>query len=97
MEAGNPFEGTREEVERAIRRLNMLEYLILTAACVLALVGGALAAYLISVSTPLPFRPTWVGMSLLLLVVPGVIVFGRDRAERDAGPGRDSGPTADNG
>lgn len=77
------YEGTREEVERAIRRLNVLEYAIMAAAVVLALGGGALAAYMLSSATSFPFRLTWAVCSVLLLVVPGVIVFGRDQRRTD--------------
>ncbi len=78
----NGFPGTREEVERAIRRLNLLEYLILAAAFILALVGGGAVAYVLSAGTSLPFRLTWAILTLLLLVVPGVLVFGRDHLRR---------------
>jgi hypothetical protein len=84
MEANQGFEGTREEVERAIRRLNVLEYAILGAAVVLALAGGALAAYVLSSVTALSFRLTWPVASLLFLAVPGFIVFGRDEDRRGA-------------
>ncbi len=78
----NGFPGTREEMERAIRRLNVLEYLILAAAFILALGGGGAVAYILSAGTALPFRLTWAIITVLLLVVPGLLVFGRDRFRR---------------
>jgi len=84
--AGNDgYEGTREEMERAIRRLNTLEYLILGASFLLALAGGGVVAFLLSSGTALPFRLTWGVVSILLLIIPGLIVFGRDRGERRSG------------
>jgi formate-dependent nitrite reductase membrane component NrfD len=81
----NGFEGTREEMERAIRRLNTLEYLILAASFVLALAGGGVVAFLLSSGTALPFRFTWGVVSILLLIIPGLLVFGRDQREKRSG------------
>jgi predicted lysophospholipase L1 biosynthesis ABC-type transport system permease subunit len=75
------FEGTREEMDRAIRRLNVLEYLILAAAVVVALLGGAFVAFVLSTGTELPFRLTWGVASVFLLVVPGLAVLMRERRE----------------
>jgi predicted lysophospholipase L1 biosynthesis ABC-type transport system permease subunit len=90
MAEGDGFRGTREEMDRAIRRLNVLEYLILGVVILLALAGGAAVAFLLSAGTDLPFRATWAVLSFLLLVIPGVLVFGRDRRrERGRRKGRD--------
>jgi hypothetical protein len=80
----NGFEGTREEMERAIRRLNVLEYIIVVAAFLLALGGGWAAAFVLSAGTVLPFRLTWAVISLLLLIVPGFFVFGREHLKRQS-------------
>ena len=88
MATENGFEGTREEMERAIRRLNVLEYFILAAAFLLALVGGGVAAYILSAGTEVPFRLTWAVISLVLLIIPGFFVFGRDYLERRGGRGQ---------
>lgn len=69
----------REVMERAIRRLNILEYVILGAAALLALVGGALVAWLLGEVAEVPFRISWLVASLLLFVVPGGIVYARER------------------
>jgi uncharacterized membrane protein len=77
-----PHQGTREEMRRAIRRLNALEYVILLAAVLLALVGGALAAFLIRSLAGFPFGITWAVASVLLFVLPGVAVYGRELRKR---------------
>jgi hypothetical protein len=73
------IEAAREVTARALRRLNMLEYVILFFALVLALLGGALVAWVVSSSTDLAFRWTWAGASLLLFVLPGALVYLRER------------------
>ncbi len=80
MAEGEGFKETREEMERAIRRLNALEYVILVAAVLVALAGGGIVAFLLSAGTDLPLRPTWAILSLLLIIVPAAVVFGRERA-----------------
>lgn len=90
-----PEQLDREVMERAIRRLNILEYLILGAAAVLALVGGALVAWLVSAVAEVSFRLSWVVASLLLFVVPGGIVYARERLSGRTGHERDSTTTED--
>lgn len=72
-------DAAREVTARAIRRLNILEYVILFFALVLALLGGALVAWVVSSSTELSFRWVWAGASLLLFVLPGALVYLRER------------------
>jgi len=83
----------------AIRRLNVLEYVILGVAMVLALLAGALAALVVGSVTGAPFRLTWTLSSLLFFVVPGWIVFKRERraeGERESVPGTaGAAPTED--
>ena len=76
---------TRRMLLTAIRRLNVLEYVILGVAMALALLAGALAALVVGGATGAPFRLTWSLSSLLFFVVPGWIVF---RREHRAGLGR---------
>ncbi|TVR53034.1 MAG: hypothetical protein EA421_12230 [Gemmatimonadales bacterium] len=78
----DPFKGTREEMDKVIRNLDMLEWVILFLATGLALGGGALVAWILSVGTRLPFRLTWAVLSVLLLVIPAFVVFGREARER---------------
>ena len=72
------MEAAREVMSRAIWRLNILEYFILLAAVCLALLGGALVAWILSTLAGLSFRWCWAGSSLLLFIVPGGIVYLRE-------------------
>lgn len=74
----------REEMERVIRRLNVLEYLILGAAALMALGGGALTAFLLKESLGASFRTVWFVSSLLLFLVPGVFVLRKERKQSDS-------------
>ena len=67
----------REVTRRAIRRLDVLEWVILAAAVGLAVGGGALVAWILAGSSSRTFRTVWMITSALLIVVPGVIVFTR--------------------
>ena len=71
--------GVRRDMARAVRRLNVLEYVILAAAAGMALGGGALLALLLRELTDAPFRATWFISSLLLFSVPGVFVLRREK------------------
>lgn len=84
-EAHDDFQGTREEMERAIRRLDRLEWVILAFAVGVALLGGGAVAWVVSAGTELPFRATWAVLSVLLLAVPGILVFARERRRPDRG------------
>jgi len=92
---GDAFRETRKDMERAIRRLNVLEYVIMVAAVLVALAGGGLVAFLLSAGSDLPLRPTWAVISLLLIVIPAAAVFGRERRrtarEKAENGSRDSG------
>jgi len=72
---------TREIASRAVRRLDVLEWVMLAGAVALSLVGGALVALLLETSMGLSFRPMWVVASLLLFGVPGVIAIRRMRRD----------------
>ncbi len=58
---------------RAIRRLDMLEWVIFAVGAGLAAAGGAVIAWMLSGLAGWDFRSTWIGASLLLFVVPGVL------------------------
>ena len=66
---------TQEVTARAIRRLNVLEWVILGGAGLIAVLGGALVSWLIAAQLKVSFRLTWIGLSMLLLAVPGLIVI----------------------
>ena len=72
----------RANLNRAVRRLNILELILLGAAAVVALGGGWLAALLGARAFDLPFRATWMAASLSLFIVPAVIALGMERLRR---------------
>jgi predicted lysophospholipase L1 biosynthesis ABC-type transport system permease subunit len=81
-----PWEDAEERLKtlkvtrRAIRRLAVFEWVVLGAAVVAAVVGGALSALLMNDAFGLPFRPSWIAASILLFVVPGLFVWIRARS-----------------
>ena len=71
----------QEVAARAIRRLNVLEWVILGGAGLVAVLGGALVSWLIAAQLKVSFRSTWIVVSILLFAVPGLVVIlraGRD-------------------
>lgn len=74
----------RAVTRRAIRRLDILEWVIFGLGAVLAAVGGALVAWLLSSIAGWAFRPTWIGASLVLFVVPGAIAMAKIRKDERA-------------
>ncbi len=83
MTSGEAHPETRRMMETAIRRLNVLEYLILGVAMALAFLAGAHTAWLVGNVTGAPFRLTWAVSSLLFFVVPGWVVLRRERRRDD--------------
>ena len=81
-------EAAREVMDRALRRLNILEYLILLLALGLALLGGAVVAWILHAAFGMPFRWGWAGASLLLFLVPGVSVYVRELRRTRAPKGK---------
>ncbi|RMH21219.1 MAG: hypothetical protein D6701_02685, partial [Gemmatimonadetes bacterium] len=82
---------TRRLMARAVRRLDALETALLLGAAVLALAGGALAAWLLRSAAGFPFWPSWVVASLLLFVVPGLVAYGRHNRAPTHGGGEGRG------
>ena len=80
----------RKVMNRAIRRLNVLEWLLLGAAAIASLAGGWLAAVLGRSALGLPFRGTWMTASVLLFLIPGTIAWMAERRSRRAEAGTDS-------
>jgi uncharacterized membrane protein len=66
---------THEVTSRAIRRLDVLEWVIYIGAAGLAVLGGALIALLLAGSLGFAFRSVWVVASLVLFIVPGTIAL----------------------
>jgi hypothetical protein len=74
---------------RAIRRLDVLEWVGFLAAIAAAVVGGAGVAWLLTTPGSAAFRMTWIATSLLLFVVPGgIAILQMRRAERAARDGQ---------
>jgi hypothetical protein len=68
---------------RAIRRLDILEWVAFMAAIAAAVLGGAGVAWLLAAPGSIAFRVTWFATSLLLFVVPGgIVILQMRRAER---------------
>ena len=87
-----------EVAARAIRRLDVLEWVILAGAMALAVGGGAAVAWLIAPTLEYSFRSIWMVMSVVLFVVPGVIGIARIRKdERAARVQTQSNPEEDDG
>lgn len=81
-EAAGSGDGEREAAElarivaqRAIRRLDILEYVMFFAGAALATVAGALIAWLLEGIAGWDFRSTWLWASIALFVVPGTIAI----------------------
>ena len=83
----------RRVMNRAIRRLNILEYLILGAAALAAVVGGWLVALLAGSAFGARFGITWLVASLLLFVIPGAVVWVMDKRERSSAKKKDANET----
>ena len=69
-------------------RLNVLEYLILFFALVLALLGGALVAWVAGSVVSASFRLIWAVASLTLFILPAGFVYYREFRTRSLSPGR---------
>ena len=68
-----------EVARRAIRRLDVLEWVTFAGAFVIAILGGAVIAWMVAQTAGWAFRPTWIATSLLLFVLPGGFVILRTR------------------
>jgi uncharacterized membrane protein len=73
-----------EVTRRAIRRLDVLEYVMFALGALLALGGGAVIAWVLSGLGLWDFRSAWIGASLVLFVVPGAITVMKIRREERA-------------
>ena len=72
---------TQEVANRAIRRLDLLEWVMLAGMAGVAIAGGFFVAALLAAPAGLSFRPMWVMVSLLLFGVPGAIAMRRMRRD----------------
>lgn len=85
MVVEGPHREAREALGRAIRRLDVLEFVILGAIAVLSLLGGGLIALLAVQVLDVPFRITWGVASILVFVIPAALVWRREARADDAG------------
>lgn len=84
-EDGSP----KDVMDRAIRRLGILEYLFLGLAALAALVAGALVAWLLQQEIGWNFRVTWAATAMLLFLVPGLLSWWRVRRDERRPPTHD--------
>lgn len=84
-------EAVRAALNRAARRLNILELIVLGAAIIASTAGGWLAALLAGRAFGFPFRTTWVVASLALFAIPALVAFlvEKRRQTTPARPARD--------
>jgi len=84
-------EVAREVTRRAVWRLDILEWVIMVAAAGLAVIGGALLAWLVAAPSGLSFQLVWVTTSMFLFIVPGAFAIARfkndERTRRRASKG----------
>jgi len=74
----------RKVTQRAIRRLDLLEWVMWGSGAMMAMVGGGVIAWFMGVALGWSFRPTWLVLSILLFVIPGGVAIMKIRKdERD--------------
>jgi hypothetical protein len=66
-------------VNRAVRRLEVFEWIILFGVAVFSVAGGALVAVLTAQVLGAPFRVVWVVASVAFFGIPGWMVLWRNR------------------
>jgi hypothetical protein len=88
---------TSDFARKAIRRLDVLEWVILAVTAGLAIGGGALVALLMERGAGLAFRATWIVTSLILFIVPGAVVLWSLRKEGGGWGGRPGARKRDDG
>lgn len=74
-----PDGAAREVTARAVRRLGWIELVLLLLAALVALVAGALTAWLLEDALGWTFHPAWLASSTLYLLGPALLVRVRDR------------------
>jgi uncharacterized membrane protein YqjE len=78
-------ESRNEVMARAIRRIGVLEQILLLMAALGALAAGALVAWLLGQAFGWAFRPTWAVSALLLFILPAGISQWRVRRANRSG------------
>jgi uncharacterized membrane protein len=75
-----------EVARRAIRRLDILEWVFLGGAVGMAVAAGGGVAWLVVPGGGRQFRAVWIVSSLLLFLIPGAIVLTRSKRADGARP-----------
>ena len=73
---------TSEVARRAIRRLDVIEWVILFGAAALAIAGGWLVAAILVGRSHESYRIVWMVVSVMLLVAPGAAALARFRQDK---------------
>lgn len=79
-----------EVTQRAIKRLDVLEWVMWGAGAIMAMVAGAVVAWVMGVLVGWSFRPTWMVASMLLFVIPGGAAIIKIRKDERAETNRTS-------
>lgn len=87
----------REVTQRAIRRLDLLEWVVWGAGALMAMVAGAAVAWVMAAVAGWSFRPTWIVASMLLFVIPGGAAIIQIRKDERADSTRQKNRTSDDG
>ena len=90
-------ERAHEVTQRAIKRLDMLEWFAWGAGAVMAMGAGAVAAWVMGGLAGWSFRPTWIVASMLLFVIPGGAAIIKIRKDERAEAARTTNRTSDDG
>ncbi len=87
----------REVTQRAIRRLDLLEWVVWGAGALMAMVAGAAVAWVMAAVAGWSFRPTWIVASMLLFVIPGGAAIIKIRTDERAVPAQPNNRMSDDG
>lgn len=90
-------ERAHEVTQRAIRRLDLLEWAVWGAGALMAMAAGAGVAWVMGAAVGWSFRPTWIVASMLLFVIPGAAAIIQIRKDERADSTRQKNRTSDDG
>jgi uncharacterized membrane protein len=83
-------ERAHEVTQRAIKRLDVLEWFAWGAGAIMAMVAGGVVAWVMGGLVGWSFRPTWMVASMLLFVIPGGAAIIKIRKDERAETNRNS-------
>jgi len=90
-------ERAHEVTQRAIRRLDLLEWAVWAAGALMAMAAGAAVAWVMGATVGWSFRPTWIAASMVLFVIPGGAAIIQIRKDERANSTRPKNRTSDDG